>query len=311
MDFTNVFTQIIILFIIMFLGYYFRKINIISEEGINSFSSLIFYATMPALIVSSTAHTSFENASDIGQIAVASIVSYSVFVGVSLLIPRLLKVEEGSKGLYRFMTIFANVGFVGFPMLLTILGESAVFFGAVMNIPFNILLFTIGIYYIVSDQGHDHKMKITLKQFMNPGIIATFIGMMLMLSGIELPQLAMGALSSFGSLTTPLAMIVVGASLYGVVIKEMLKNYRVFLLSGIRMVVFPLIIGLLLKVLGISPKIIGVAIVLAGMPIATNTVIIARQYNGNVLEVSEAVFISTTLLLVTAPLLIWMIGIFA
>lgn len=310
MDFTRVVTQIVILFIIMFLGYILRKINIISEEGVHNFSSLIFYATMPAWIVASTAHTSFENASDIGQIAIASAVSYTFFILVSLVIPRLLKVEEGSKGLYRFMTIFSNVGFIGFPMLLTIIGESAVFFGAVFNLPFNFLLFTIGIYFIVSDKVQGHKMKITWKQLMNPGIIATVFGMVLMFTGIKLPDMIMGTLSTLGSVTTPVAMLVVGASLYGVAIKEMAKNYRVFILSGIRMLIFPLIIAIILKVIGISPNIIAVAIVLAGMPIATNTVIIARQYDGNVLEVSEAVFISTTLLIFTAPLLVWMIGIF-
>lgn len=309
MDFTQVLIQIAILFIIMFLGYYLRRVGIVSDEGIKNFSLLIFYVTMPAMIIASTAETSLDQAMDLGQVVLASVLSYSLFILVALIVPNLLKVEEGSRGLFRFMTIFGNVGFVGFPMLIAIIDDSAVFLGAVLNIPFNILLYTVGIYFIISDKGHGHKMQFTLKQFLNPGIIATLFGLVVMLIGIELPQVILGTAKTLGSVTTPVAMLVVGGSLYGVNIRQMLKNYRVLLLSLTRMLLFPLIIGLLLKAIGLSPVVISVAMVLGGMPIGTNTVIIARQYEGNVLEASEAVFISTFLLLLTAPILVWMISV--
>lgn len=311
MDFTQVIMQIAVLFIIMFLGYYLRRRNIISEDGVKNYSSLIFYVTMPALIISSMANTSLKNASDLGQIIIASLISYTLFILVSLIIPRLLKVEDGSKGLFKFMTIFANTGFIGFPMLAAIIDDSAVFLGAVLNIPFNILLFSIGVYYIVSDKGHGHKMKLSFKQFMNPGIIATIIGLGIILTGIGLPSLVLKLASTLGAVTTPVAMIVVGASLYGVNSKDILKNHRVFILSGIRMLIFPLVIGLFLRLINIDGTIIAVAMVTAGMPIGTTTVIITRQYDGNVLEASEAVFISTLLLMVTAPFLVLMIQLIA
>ena len=311
MDFTQVILQIAVLFIIMFLGYDLRRRNIISEDGVKNYSSLIFYVTMPALIISSMANTSLKKASDLGQIVIASLISYTFFILVSLVIPRLLKVEDGSKGLFKFMTIFGNAGFIGFPMLVAILDESAVFLGAVLNIPFNVLLFSLGVYYIVSDKGHGHKMKLSFKQFMNPGLIATIIGVGVILSGIGLPSLVLRVASTLGAVTTPVAMIVVGASLCGVNSKEMIKNYRIFILSGIRMLIFPLVVGLILRMINLDGMIIAVAMVIAGMPIGTTTVIMARQYDGNVLEASEAVFISTVLLIVTAPFLVMMIQLIA
>ncbi len=307
MDFSQVILQIAVLFIIMFLGYYLRRRHIIGEDGVKNFSALIFYVTMPALIISSMSKTSLENASDLGQIVVASLISYTLFILVSLLIPRLLRVEDGSKGLYKFMTIFANTGFIGFPMLVAIIDESAVFLGAVLSIPFNILLFTIGIYFISSDKDQGHKMKLSMRQFMNPGLIATIAGVVVILTGFELPVLVIRTASTLGAVTTPVAMVVVGASLYGVNTKDMLKNRKVLILSGIRMLAFPLIVGLILRLIGLDAIIIAVAMVIAGMPIGTTTVIITRQYDGNVLEASEAVFMSTCLLLLTAPVLVLMI----
>ena len=311
MDFTQVISQIAILFIIMFLGYHFRRIGIISEDGIKNFSSLIFYVTMPALIVASLSETSLSSASDLGQLVLASVISYTLFILVSLIIPKILKVEEGSKGLFRFMTVFSNTGFIGYPMLMAIIDESSVFYGAVLNIPFNILLFTLGIYFISSDKGHGHKIKLSIWNFLNPGIVATLFGLIVMFMGLELPDFVMGTAKTLGAVTTPVAMIVVGASLVGVKMKQLLKNYRVLLLSVIRMLIFPLIIGLTLKAIGLNTMTIAVAMVLGGMPIGTTTVILARQYDGDVLDASEAVFISTTMLLLTAPLLVLMIDLIA
>lgn len=307
MDFTQVLTQIAILFIIMFLGYYLRHVKIVTEEGIKNFSSLIFYVTMPSMILASISSTSLQGAGEIGQVLIASLISYTIFIIVGVMMPKLLKVEEGSRGLFSFMTIFGNVGFIGFPMLIAILDESALFLGSVLNIPFNLLLFTLGIYYIVSDKGRGHEVKLSVKQFLNPGIVATLIGMVAMLTGIQLPEFVMGTARTLGAVTTPVAMIVVGASLHGVNIRQMLKNYRVLSVSLTRMLLFPLVIGLVLKAIGLSDLVISIAMVLGGMPIGTNTVIVARQYDGNVLDASEAVFMSTVLLLFTAPILVLMI----
>lgn len=307
MDFTEVISQIAILFIIMFVGYYLRRVGIINEEGVKNFSSLIFYVAMPGLIVASLSETSLSSASDLGQLVLASLISYTLFILVALIVPKLLKVKDGSKGLFRYMTIFANVGFIGFPMLRAIIGDSSVFLGAVLIIPFNFLLFTLGVYFITSDKGHGHKVKLSIWNFLNPGIIATLFGLIVMFMGLQLPTFVMGTAKTLGAITTPVAMMVVGASLVGVKIKQMLKNYRVLLLSVIRMVIFPLIIGLILKVIGLDTMTIAVAMVLSGMPIGTTTVILARQYGGDVLDASEAVFISTIMLLLTAPLLVLMI----
>ena len=307
MDFTQVAQQIAILFIIMFLGYYLRRSHIIDESGIKNFSAFIFYVTMPAMILASMSQTKLEGTGDIGQALIASLISYTLFVVVAFFIPRLLRVKPGSKGLFSFMTIFANVAFIGFPMLTTIIGPSAVFFGAIINIPFSLLLYTLGIYFIMTDKDADHKLEISLKKFLNPGILMTLLAMGFMVLGVEIPTVLLGTARSLGAVTTPLAMIVVGASLYGVNIKDMFRNYRVIVLSLIRMILFPLIIGLILRGLGMSSMVIAVSVVLAGMPVGTNTVIIARQYDGDVLDASEAVFLSTLLMLVTTPFLIMMV----
>ncbi|MDF1616272.1 AEC family transporter [Petrocella sp. FN5] len=310
MDFSLVITQVIILFFIMLLGYVLRSKHIITDEGIKNFSSLIFYVTMPAMIIASLGNTATTKLSDLYDIALATFLTYIILIGMAPVLTKLVKVPIGSKGLYRFMVIFGNVGFIGFPMIIALLGEDALFMAAIFNIPFNLLLYTLGVYLILSDKNKNHKIEWSVKQFMNPGIIATLIGITSFLTGWKLPSTILNISDVLGGITTPLAMIVVGASLFGVQLKTIFKNYRIFLLSLIRMILFPLGVGFVLSSIGLTGYGLWVPIILSGMPIGTNTVIMARQYEGNTLEASEAVFLSTLMMVLTIPILIMIVGLY-
>lgn len=310
MDFTEVILQIGVLFIIMFLGLFLRHKNIITEGYIKGFTALIFYVTMPAMILSSISKTKTSGSIQLLDVIIAAAISYTFLLIVAYVMPKVVRAREGSVGLYRFMALFGNVGFIGFPMIIAILGDEYLFTAALFNIPYNLFLYTFGVYFIMSDQDKNHKLEITPKQFLNPGIIMTLIGLVVFFSGIKLPSVINDVATSLGNVTTPLAMIVVGASLYGVKVTNIFKNYRVMAYSLLRMMIFPLVIGFILSLIGIDPFVSAVAIVLIGMPIATNTVIIARQYGGNVLEASEAVFISTIFMILTTPVLVMLVNLF-
>ncbi len=307
MDFTQVVLQIAVLFIIMLIGYYLRMKGIVTDDGVKNFTSLIFYVTMPAMIITAFSGESNQDNGALGMMLVASLTQY-IFLGVvAVFMPRLLKVKKGSIGLYRFMTIFGNVAFIGLPMIIAIVGESAVYIAALVNMPFNLMLYTVGIYFIMSDKDPNHRFTFSIGKFMNPGIFATIIGLAVKLYGFKLPSVVTGIAGTLGPVTTPLAMIIVGASLYGVNIRLMFTNYRVIVFSFIRMLVFPICIGLILNFLQVEPLIMTVSMILSGMPIGTSTAIIAKQYDGNVLEASEAVFMSTMLMFITTPILVLII----
>jgi len=320
MRFIQVIQQVVMLFIIIGIGYFLRSKKIISREGIKSFSALIFQVTMPAWILVALATTQTASSGDVLEVGLATALSYTFLFLVAMVMPKIMKVPEKSKGLYRFMTLFGNVGFVGFPIITAILGKEALFMAALFNIPYTLLIYTVGIYFVMADKKGEKEFSIELKKILNPGVFMTLLGLGIFfvggLEGIEATNnsgliLGMTTLldlaAMIGAVTTPLAMLVVGGSLYGVRIGHLYKNYRVILFSLIRMIVFPLIVGLGLTLLGLGHEVVAVAIILVGMPVATGTVIIANQYDGDILEASEAVFISTVLILATAPILMLII----
>ncbi len=308
MNFLSVYLQILILFIVMFLGVILRKKEILSDSGIGELSSLIFYVTLPALVIYAITNTKITDNTVLYSMLVATPITYAFLIAVSFLTPFIFFVKKGQRGIYSFFTVFANTAFIGYPMLTAILGKDSVFFGAIFNIPFNLLLYTLGIYFILSDNEEKTGEKFTLKKIINPGLFATLFGVVLFVLKIDLPYVLNASLQLVGSMTTPLAMLIIGASLYKINIRELFKNYKVIIFAIVKMLTFPVIVGLFLKAINIDDYVIKVCMILVGMPIGTNTVIVARKYKTNIVLASEAVFISTVLMLLTSPVLLYTIN---
>lgn len=294
------------LFLILLLGYGLVWREILPETAPKSFSNLMFYVTMPCLVLYAM---STGNASGSGDLRLALMVAfglYGVLIGVGILLTKVVKVPVDYRGLYRFMAIFGNVGFIGFPVVIALLGQKALFYAAIYNIPFNFLVFSLGVYLISVDTEGDGKFE--LKKLLNPPLMATIIGLLLSVLQIQLPDFLLRTVKSLGDITTPLSLIVVGGSLVGVEIKKVLKNKIIFLFSFVKLFVVPTLVLLLFGFLKIPIMIGAVGVIMAGMPIAANAVILSQEYNGHVKEASEGVFISTLMMALSIPYLAFLIS---
>ena len=241
-------------------------------------------------------------AEEVFEILIISTLIHGFLIIVSLTVPKLIRVPKDRIGLYSFMLLFGNVAFLGFPVVKAVIGEEALFHTALFNLPFNLLVFTIGVYYITKDT----KMKgaMSLKKFINPGIVATLLGLIFFALKIELPSMVTSLSKGLGDITTPLSLFVVGGNLYGVNVKMILKRHLIFIVSFLKLLVIPIIVAVALWAFGVDGLPATVSVIIAAMPIAANTVILSQEYDGHVLESSEAVFISTLLMAVTLPIIV-------
>jgi len=140
------------------------------------------------------------------------------------------------------------------------------------------------------DGGFDPRLLV------NPGIAASVIGFLLFLNSVEIPGPFIDAIGLLGGVTTPLAMIIVGAMLATFPAREMVGDWRIWAASAVLLLVVPAICWLLFSPVFADPLVSGVMITMAAMPAAVNTVIFAEQYGANV-------FVSTIGSLVTIPLI--------
>lgn len=299
MDIKPIALQMAVLFLLIIAGYAANKAKVMDSEGNKKISGLIVNIAMPAMILSSVMGE--ERALSSSQvwtlIGIAAGV-YAFYIIVSLFLPKLLGVAKKDVNLYRFMIIFSNVGFMGFAVVQALFGAEAVFYASIFNIPFNLLVYSLGIALIEGEKG-----RFSLKNLLNPGIIACILSVIIYLANIPVPQIIARPLELLGQMTTPAAMLIIGSSLAAIPLGEVFRDVRIYVLSLFKLILLPVLLWAVLRLLIQDQVILGVCVVIAAMPVATNCTMLCAEYGGDEQTAAKGVFISTLLSVITIPAL--------
>lgn len=303
MELSVIIEQIFTLSLIAAAGYIAFKTKIINAEGNKAISRLVIYLTLPALILASVADVPQSiTKNSVFLLLGASFFTYALLGAISFAVPRVLKAGRRDYGVYAFMTIFGNVGFMGFPVLSALFGDNAIFLAAIFNLPMNLLCFSVGI-LLIAPKG----TKLHITTLLNPTVIASLAALLLYLLPFSLPAVLNDGLALIGNATIPLAMILIGSSLAQLPFREVWNIPKLYLLSLIKLILCPLIVYLVLRWFINDALLLGIATVLTAMPVATNATMLCIEYGGNELLASRGVFISTILSLLTIPLIVYIL----
>ncbi|MGI6019203.1 MAG: AEC family transporter [Marvinbryantia sp.] len=302
MDYLSILNQMLSLFCIGVIGYIMYKVKILDDTSTVRFTKLILSITLPAQIL-----TSFMNSR--GVISNKTVLYVFGVTLLCYLMPGLLgaafvfvtRAPKQQKGLYLFMHLFANVGFMGFPVISTIFGDAGMIYAVIFNVVFNVLVYSLGILLIGNSK---ETTGFQPKLLLNIPFIAALISIILFFTPIQFPSAVMSALDYLGNVTTPVAMLILGCTIASMPVKELFDDWRVYLFAAMRLAVVPLTVMLMLKLIGVKdPLISGVMIILTGMPVATNTTMLAIEYGGDLQLASKGIFFTTILSVITIPLI--------
>jgi len=237
-------------------------------------------------------------------IIVIALLVYAALAVAALVVPRMLRIPRQELGVFRFALLFSNVGFMGYPVVLAVFGQEGLFYAVVYNLPFNLLVFTLGVALLkVSDNTAAYR--VTWQLFVSPAVVAVVIGFVLFAFSIALPIPLLLAVRQIGGVTTPLSMIVVGSLLAAINGSRWLANGRIYFISLLRLVLVPLAVWFSLRLFTSHSLLLGVPTLIAAMPAAANTAILADECNANPAFAAQVVFVSTLLSALTIPLLVY------
>ena len=232
MNFIKTFTQVLILFILILIGYFIRYRNLIDKSFTSKLSNLILSIFLPALIINSM-QINFEP-SIINKIIIIILLSFITYL-ISYLIAYSLKFifkSDKDIGVYQYAVMFSNVGFMGYPVVQSIFGSDALFYASIFNLPFNLLIMTLGVYLLCrGNKNYDFSIK----SFVNPVVVSILIGFILFIFRIKLPVFINNTLELLGDLTTPLSMLIIGSMLCESPAKECFFNKKLYLIVFIRL----------------------------------------------------------------------------
>ena len=222
-----------------------------------------------------------------------------------LLLAKIFRVKKNSTGLYVFMIIFSNVGFMGFPIIDALAGPVGLFYAAIYNLVFNIAVFTLGVWLVNKDKGNDTKFDIKL--LLTPGVIIAILSLVVYFINIKPPAIICSTVRMVGSVTSPSAMLVIGFTLAKMDIKSIFSHWRIYPWTIAKQLIIPLLLWIPFSAIIKNEILLTVTFILFAMPVANNAVLFANTYDGDSKLAARSVFITTLFALVTVPLCVWLV----
>ncbi|MFH2115988.1 MAG: AEC family transporter [Spirochaetota bacterium] len=304
-------SQSLILFVLMGAGFVAGKAGILQGGIIKGLSRFLLDFTLPALVIHSMQRPfSPELRNQAMSILGFSFIIYATAFPMAYFLTSMYrKAGHREKGVHRFAMCFSNVGFMGFPVAESLLGRESLFMVSVYNIPFQLLAFSVGTIMVAGRASGIKGEKFaasfisTLKVGMNPAVLAAIAGFIFFLLSVRIPEPLSTAVSLLGATTTPLSMALIGAVLANTRLGPVVDNPRLWITTGYRLVLHPLAVLAIARVVGLSGLELSVPVLMAAMPVAANTTILAGVYGGDEVTASGLVFVSTAVSLLTIPIL--------
>lgn len=296
-------TQMLILFLMIGCGWLSGKEKLLKEEIIPDFSRIVLNIGIPGVVLSSATGGSRFTVSEV----LLYLLGFFLFSVLCALMAKAVVWITGIKTdrrLYEFMYMFSNVGFMGLPVVEAVLGKEALIYAVLFLLPNNLMLFSYGEYLMRDKKG------ISLKKLGNPPVIASMLAIVICLLHLQLPPVLEKALTSMGNITTPMAMLIIGASLSQAKIREMLEDYRIYVFLAIKMLILPILYWLILSRLPIPEEVVVMMILMMAMPVPSNTVIYAGLYQKNIKLACEASVLTSLVCVITIPLVFAAISLF-
>lgn len=303
-------SQIVILFLIMLVGLISRKKNVISKDGIGVLTSVIVNIASPAMVLKASINVEASIAGK--ELITASVISgicYLILLVLAPIIPRILKIRRSEHGVYKAMLVFSNIGFMGFPVIESVYGSEALLFATFFMIPYSFLMYTYGINVMKKEGKEKQGLKDSLKQMMNIGFISCVLTLVLYLAKIPVPLIVEKPIAYIGNITSPLSMIVIGASIADMKFGEVCKDWKMLVFILIKQVILPVIMVYGMLLFDVDALLCGTCMIVLATPVGSLTAMIAREYDGDYELCSKGVALSTLLSVITMPLVSFLVRI--
>ncbi|MGN1345795.1 MAG: AEC family transporter [Eubacteriales bacterium] len=277
MSFGSLLSTIATLALLLGAGILYGKLKIIDERSTERLSTLIVKLGQPFLIINALIgiEPTAENIRN-GLLILGLGLLIHVFMAViAYFLAKPIRTPDERK-LTEFGMLFTNCGFIGFPILKSIFGETGLFYGAFFIVSFHLFTWTWGIAILA--RGRDDIRITPKKALINYGTIPCLIGILLFLSGLHLPTFLTDFSGYIAGLCTPISMLITGANLSRRGLKSMLTNPAVYLTNVSRLILMPLAVTTVLWLVGAPDYMVVFGCVMSAMPTAAVITMFGEMY---------------------------------
>ena len=297
------------IFLLILLGFAIRRFAFVPDSFWPGAEKLTYFILFPSLLVANLAQA------DLSGLPVMDIVAAQ---GIAVLTMAVVLTTVAAKGWRAgldgagFSSLFQGAirpnTYVGFAAAAGLFGTVGVTLTAIcvaMVVPLvNVLCVLALIHWTGAGKGLGWRLIVPLVK--NPLILACLLGVALNVSGIGLPPVAGPLLKILGQAALAIGLLAVGAGLDPASLRS--GSWQLALTAGLKLVLMPLLVAGVGLALGLGGRELGVAVLYAGLPIAPNSYMLARQMGGDARLMAAMITASTLLAGVTLPAWGWLLA---
>lgn len=303
----------LMLFICMAIGYALTRSGVMPKRGAAVLSKSVTWIFAPSLSFITMARSfTLESLERGSALFIIGLIVGIISTLISIPIGMALAGKKELRGVFMYGLALGNMGYLGDPIVLSLFGDEVLVYYKLFTLPMTVIIYTWGVAMLVPG---DKGKKSVFRRLVNMPLIATVIGLIVGITGLGelLPEFLNVTFDSLKVCLGPVAMIVAGMTVAGYSVRELVKNTRVYITTGLKMLVYPFImcgIVFLFKLLFESvlkvPLGNGVfyfAFFAFACPLGLNTVVYPESYGGDSRPGASMAIISNTLAVISMPLL--------
>lgn len=298
---SSVFEQVFILFVFAFTGFLLSKLKRIEADKVSLLSTLEFYVFLPCM--------SFETFAQQCSLTYLKTKYPLILISVGILLllellarciaPHLSK-KHYQQLVYRYSLIAPNFGFFGYSLMRGLFGAEGLMDMMMFCLPLSIYTTTIGYAVLTNQPG-----KLSVKKMLTPSIYGMFLGAIIGVTGICLPNAIMQIVEKSSVCVAPISMLLAGAVIAQYNFKELLTNKQAYFISFMRLIAIPAMIFFLLKTIGLEIAILS-AVITYCCPCGLNPIVYGKLANQDCRDGASLTLLSTVFSMLTIPLCVYL-----
>lgn len=297
----TVFFHMLAFLLMIGAGYFITRRGMLDEHANSQISGLLVHVFNPLLIVSSAADSvGLISSGDLRTVGLIASGMFAVFIPVGMMLSPLFDKDRDQRKIFQLMFVFSNLGFIGIPVVSSIVGAEYVVYVTEFILIYTILLYTYGVGLL------NRKFSLSaLKEMVNPGTVLSLAALVIIIWEIQVPDFLKTAASYMGNATSPLALIAIGFQLAKADLKKIFGQLRLYVFAVVKLLVLPLLLLPLLKLMTSDVHLISVCMVMFGMPVGNIPLMLGMQKGIDVSTGSAAIILTTVLCVFTIPVLMF------
>jgi Predicted permeases len=277
----------------------------VKEVYLPELSRIIMKIVLPVYIF-----TSIFNGTTIKQlingipVLFLSIAIYVIFILTFSLLAKILKLPGERGNVYQALFIFGNTAIIALPLINEMYPKEGIIYLALFAIIDQLIFWTYGIWLTTSKQ---QGMKANLKNFINPSLVAVALSILLIVIRVKLPIVLNNTLNTVGKASTAMCLIYLGSLFYFSNWKKVLNKREIYIGIVFKMILIPLIIGIVLHIIDLSLSMRGTMVILSALPTMTVIPMLVKPNSEEKEYAIGATLFTMAVSLITLPIVTYLV----